>query len=455
MLIFFDLAHLISAICLAGAGTGCVYLLIAAIAVLRFPRQRGSLASTSEPVTILKPLQGSEPGLLPRLTSFCNQTYSAPVQVICGVQDRSDPAVREVEQIVASGPTATVGLVVEERAHGCNRKVSNLTNMLDAARHDVLVIADSDIEVGPDYLASVVAPLQEPGVGAVTCLFHGIPAGGTWSRQAALAINAHFLPSVVVALSFGLAQPCFGSTIALRRGMLCRIGGFKPFADCLADDYAIGMAVRSAGYTVSVPSFSIGHLCFEDSLHAVLARELRAVRTIKSIDPVGCCGAIITHPFPLALIGALLGGANAILFAIVALACRMLVCRCVERAFQVPQQDYWLIPICDLLAFSTLVTSFFSNRVAWRGFTYRVSTDGKLISDWNDAPAPSAASDLTPSGGSEVGLLEGRRPWPAQSYTSIARPENCFGHFGPDREPDSMLEGFEFSDSILSSEIEP
>jgi ceramide glucosyltransferase len=224
-MIFFDLAGLVSDICLACAGAGCVYLLIAAIAVFRFPRQPEPRAGRSEPVTILKPLQGFEPDLLPRLASFCNQAYDAPVQVIYGVQDPSDPAVREAEQIADGVSAAAVDLVIEERMHGFNRKVSNLANMLCAARHDVLVIADSDIEVGPDYLANIVAHLQKPGVGAVTCLFHGIPAAGTWSRQAALAINVHFLPSVVLALSFGLAQPCFGSTIALRRGTLSFIGG--------------------------------------------------------------------------------------------------------------------------------------------------------------------------------------------------------------------------------------
>jgi ceramide glucosyltransferase len=395
MMVHFNLAHLISGICLTSAGTGCLYLLVAAIAVLRFPRRRGPFARFSEPVTILKPLQGSEPNLLPRLASFCNQTYSAPVQVICGVQDHSDPAVEEVKQI-AGGAFNAVELVIEEQAHGCNRKVSNLANMLGAARHEVLVIADSDIEVGPGYLADVMAHLQEPGVGAVTCLYHGLPAAGTWSRKAALAINTHFLPSVVTALSFGLAQPCFGSTIALRRKTLSRIGGFEMFADCLADDYAIGMAVRSAGYTVAVPSFSIGHLCFEDSLRSLVAQQLRAVRTIKSIDPLGYCGAIITHPFPLALIGALLSGGKAILLAAIALACRLLLCRCVEKVFRVPRQQYWLIPMCDLLSFAIFISSYLGKSVTWRGFTYRVTSKGKLAPDRSDPAVVSCASDLAP-----------------------------------------------------------
>lgn len=406
--IFPDLAQLFAGLCLAGAGIGCLYLLVASIAVLRFPKPRKTFTPTCEPVTILKPLHGAEPGLMQRVAAFCNQAYHAPVQVICGVQDPSDPAVIEVAQIAGGACTAALDLVVEERAHGCNRKVSNLANMLAAARHDLLVIADSDIEVGPDYLANIVAELQEPGVGAVTCLFHGIASGGTWSQHAALAINAHFLPSVVVALSFGLAQPCFGSTIALRSGTLSCIGGLKPFADCLADDYAIGKAVRSAGYAVTVPNFSIGHLCFEDSLPALIIRQQRAVRTIKSIDPVGCGGAILAHPFPLALIGGLLGGGSAIPLAMAALACRVLLCRCVEKAFKVPQQHYWLIPLCDLLAFSTFVSGYFRNKVAWRGFAFDVSPDGLLSSRHNDT-GRGGTSDLPALDGARTGLPGTRR----------------------------------------------
>lgn len=248
------------------------------------------------------------------------------------------------------------------------------------------MIADSDMEVGPDYLANVVAELQRPGVGAVSCLYHGVSEAGIWSRHAALAINGHFLPSAVLALSLRLARPCFGSTIALRRGTLARIGGFEAFADCLADDYMIGAAVRSAGYAIAIPSFSIGHRCFEDSLRTLLAHELRAARTIRSLHPFGYCGAIITHPFPLALIGALCSNGNALLLAAISFACRGLLCRCVEYRFELPRQPYWLMPFRDLLSFAVFVSSFFGATVTWRGVSYHVSTGGRLAPERNSVP---------------------------------------------------------------------
>ena len=377
------LANLIVAV----AALGCLYLLVGCVALSTFAARRRATACAPVPVTILKPLHGAEPSLSRRLASFCRQDYAAPVQVICGVQDPADPAVA-IARLLATSPEAPrFDLVIDARAHGSNPKISNLINMLPAAQHEILVMADSDMEVGPDYLARIVAELQRPGVGAVTCLYHGVPLSGRWSSHAALGINAHFLPNVVTALALGLARPCFGSTIAIGRSLLSRIGGLAAFADQLADDYEIGQAVRRAGHEVAIPAFTIGHACFHERLRGLLARELPAARTVRSIAPVGYAGAFLTHPFPLALAGALLGGEYALVVAAAALASRAALCICAERALRLPRQPYWLIPSRDLLSFGVYIWSFFGMRVQWRGSRYRVAADGSLLSDRREAQA--------------------------------------------------------------------
>ncbi|MBV9558583.1 MAG: bacteriohopanetetrol glucosamine biosynthesis glycosyltransferase HpnI [Pseudolabrys sp.] len=375
----------LASLCVAAAALGCLYLLMSCVALSTFAARRRTATCTPVPVTILKPLHGAEPCLSRRLSSFCRQNYGAPVQVICGVQDAGDPAVA-IARLLATSPEAPhFDLVVDTRAHGSNPKISNLINMLPAAQHDVLVMADSDMEVGPDYLARVVAELQQPGVGAVTCLYHGVPLSGRWSRHAALGINTHFLPNVVAAITLRLALPCFGSTIAISRSLLSRIGGLAAFADQLADDYEIGQAVRNAGHTVAIPAFTIGHACFHERLRGLFARELRAARTVRSIAPLGYAGAILTHPFPLALLGAALGDQYGLPVAAAALACRVALCACVERAFGLPRQPYWQIPSRDLLSFGVYIWSFFGMRVQWRGSRYRVAADGSLLSDRREA----------------------------------------------------------------------
>jgi ceramide glucosyltransferase len=378
---------LLASLLVAVAALGCLYLLAGCVALSTFAARRRPTACTAVPVTILKPLHGAEPCLSRRLSSFCRQDYAAPVQVICGVQDPADPAVA-IARLLATSPEAPrFDLVIDARTHGSNPKISNLINMLPSIEHDVLVMADSDMEVGPDYLARIVAELQRPGVGAVTCLYHGVPLSGRWSSHAALGINTHFLPNVVTALALRVARPCFGSTIAISRTLLSRIGGLAAFADQLADDYEIGQAVRGAGHEVAIPGFTLGHACFHERLRGLLARELRAARTVRSIAPMGYAGAFLTHPFPLALAGALLGGEYALVVVAAALACRAALCICAERAFRLPRQPYWLIPSRDLLSFGVYIWSFFGMRVQWRGSRYRVAADGSLLSDRREAQA--------------------------------------------------------------------
>lgn len=368
-------------VCLACAFAGCILMLLEAAFVLAFPEEGEGAGSAEPPVTILKPMHNAEPGLPARLAAFYRQDYDSPIQVICGARDSASSAVGAVRAMQREHPDEPIELHVDPRRHGSNRKVSNLINMLSRVRHDTIMVSDSDIVVRPGYLRAI-APLLAPlRVGAVTCLYYGIASDGLWSRLSALAINSQFLPHAIAGVSLRLTKPCFGATIALRRSMLERIGGFGAFADELADDYAIGAAVRSAGYEVVIAPLVVGHCCFETSLRQLMQHQIRVARTIKAIDPVGYAGSIITHPWPLALIGMLSGSGAAAVLALAALAARVTLYRCVERRFGLPRENYWLIPLQDIMAFAIYVASFFRATVHWRGAAYRVTADGTLIDE--------------------------------------------------------------------------
>ena len=262
-------------------------------------------------------------------------------------------------------------MAVDPRRHGKNRKVSNLINMAGQARHEVLVVSDSDIVVAPDYLRHIAAALVQPGVGLVTCLYRGTAVAGVWARLSAAAIDYQFLPNVLVGLKLGLAAPCFGSTIALRRETLAEIGGFEEVADQLADDYALGALVRRAGLSVAIPNNIVTHVCAERSARDLFHHEIRWARTIRSIDPLGFAGLAITYALPLALCGLLLGGDNAAGFiAVAALACRLMLQSELDRAFRLPGKFFWLGPLRDVLSFVIFVMSFFGRGVEWRGHRY-------------------------------------------------------------------------------------
>jgi len=375
----------LSTIGLIGAVAGCIYTVLAAILAFHFGRERsqGSAPTIPVPVSILVPLCGYEPGLDSRLRALCSQAYPAAVQVLCGVRDAGDPAAAVVEKLAAELPPGRIAVRSDPRLHGRNLKISNLTNLMEHARHDVLIMVDSDIKVGPDYLNCVVGELQKQKTGAVTCLYTGVPEGGLWAQLAAMGINLQFLPNAILALTFNLARPCFGATIAIRRETLGDIGGLARFADQLWDDYAIGEAVRAAGYRVAISSHIVGHVCSDSSAREVFARELRSARTIGRIDRVGHTIGVVTHPFALAVLASLVGGGEpALAAALAALACRGFLCACMAYRFAIPIRSCWLLPVRDMASFVIFILSLFGGTVVWRGQRYQVASDGTLL------PAP-------------------------------------------------------------------
>ena len=378
---FTDIANWLSVICEIAAVLGCAYALGAAFTVGQFGRAAIMPATRYPAVTVLKPLHGAEPELYGNLARLCTQDYPSPVQIVCGVADPGDPAIATVRDLIAAFPDSDVRLVVAPRQHGANRKVSNLINMLDAARHDVLVIADSDIVVERDYLKAIAASLGPPGVGIVTLLYGGIGAAGLWSAFAAAAIDYDFLPNVLVGLKLGLAKPCFGSTLAIRRDTLAAIGGFAAVADYLADDYALGTLVRGAGLSVVIPAYTVMHRCTEPSLRALFVHELRWARTIRAVDPAGYAGLAITYALPLALIGAVLGGIGVVsgIVIVAALASRLALQLTVDRVLRRRRPPFWGGPLRDLLSFAVFVASFFGNAVEWDGRRYEVHAAARIV----------------------------------------------------------------------------
>lgn len=359
---------------------GIGYLGLAALFLFRLSRPRAEDAAYRPTVTVLKPLHGEEPDLAQNLRSFVTQDYPAAVQFVFGVQHPADPAIAIVEALRAAHPDRDIDLVVDGRPHGANRKVSNLVNMVEHARHEVVVVADSDMRVPDGYLRRVVALLGAPGVGAVTCPYHGLSIDRFWSRLTALGIDTHFLPGIGMGVGLGIGHPCMGSTIALRRETLEGIGGFRAVADELADDHVLGARVRGLGLAVVVSPFTVGHLCPERTFRDLLRQELRWVRTVRQVEPGGHAGSVITHPVPVALAALLVEpGLPTVGLLAVALGARLAVCLAAERAFGLKRHPYWLVPIRDLVSFALFTASFFGRAVSWRGHDYQVERSGALL----------------------------------------------------------------------------
>ena len=366
---------------LTGLGfAGAAYALLAAWLAAKFVARDESVVDNFPALSILKPLHGDELALEQNLGSFFQQTYPAPYQLVFGVHAPDDPAIAVVETLCRSYPAVDAVLVVDKARHGANPKIANLINMQTAARHDVLVLSDSDIAVEPDYLRRVAGALTPEAVGAVTCVYTGWPAAGLVSRLSAMGVSYHFLPNVIVGLGLKLTAPCFGSTIAIKGPVLREIGGLAAFAGQLADDNEIGKAVRGKGYKVAIPPFAVRHAATETTARAWFSHELRWMRTIRTVDPAGHAGSIVTHAFPLSLLGLMMAGLAPVTIAAVAttLLARLVLKWRIDRAFQGPAGPYWLVPVRDVLSFCVFLLSLFGGAVVWQNERLRVHGDGAL-----------------------------------------------------------------------------
>lgn len=375
-------AHIASAIgwlVLALAMVGTLYWAVATWVLARFLRQEKPAAARFAAVTLLKPLYGAEPLLEANLASFLRQTHQGPLQMVCGLQRPDDPAAETVRELQERYPAARIDLVIDGTRHGANAKVSNLINMMARAEHDLIVLSDSDMAVEPNYLAQVLAALEQPDIGAVTCLYHGRGDAGFWSRLAAAGPSYQFLVGLVFGKVMGFAEPCMGSTIALRRSTLEAIGGFAAFADVLADDHAIGAAVRAQGLGVAIPPLLLAHSSAETHLGQVWRQELRWAATIRALAPAGYAGSLIGFPLALAMVGSLVHPLPGLYLLAAAFTARLYTKRVVDRHAEASTSPWWWLPLRDTLSLAVFVASYFVRVVDWRGTRLRIEGNGHVV----------------------------------------------------------------------------
>ncbi len=317
------------------------------------------------------------------LVSFCQQDYPH-YQIIFGLHRADDPALKIIKQVQQQFPDLDISVVVDAKLHGTNHKVSSLINMYGQAKHDFLLIADSDMRVGPGYLSAVMAPFADEGIGAVTCLYSGSAHGGIASRLNAMFINNWFLPSVLIS---GIVQKttfCLGATMIVRRRLLEQAGGFSYLKDHLADDYMLGKLVTDAGYSIHVSDYVVTNIVEEVSFKSLLLHELRWVRTLRTVEPIGFVSTFITDTFVISVVTAvllaLLGSPIfAVMLVSMALFCRFLVLRIVKSRLNLHNAgSAWLIPLRDTLSFVLRIASFTGSSIHWRNESFSVDSRGVL-----------------------------------------------------------------------------
>jgi ceramide glucosyltransferase len=365
---------------LAGpAVVAAIYHLIALAAAIARRRKPIPQAGPTPPVSILKPVHGRDPHFYEAIRSHALIDYPE-FEILFGMNDPRDPAREDIARLAAEFPARAIRLV-DCQCRMPNGKVGVLADLAREARYPVLVINDSDIVVEPDYLREVVALLDRPGTGLVTCLYRAM--GASWpARWEALGIATDFAPSVLVARALGVAEFALGSTMALRSADLARAGGFEAIGDYLADDYQLGRRVTELGYRIALaPTVVATHLSGE-TWSAVWRHQLRWARTIRVSRAAGYYGYVVTNASVWAAV-ALAAGAWPVALAALAIRLAAGVTTGAGVLRDRNSARWWfLIPFRDVWGFAVWLAGIAGSTVEWRGEKLRLTKDGRI-----EAPA--------------------------------------------------------------------
>lgn len=329
------------------------------------------------PISVLKPLHGTEPLLETALESFFVLDYPA-YQLVFGVQSEADAALPILERLRRRHPAVDAAIVIDAALHGSNRKIGNLINMLPSARHAMLVISDADMHVPAWYLQKVAAALARPGAGVATTLYTGLAGDpGLPALLGRAQINHGFLPAAALARWLG-RQDCLGATMALTRETLAELGGLEALADHLADDNVLGRLARRQGRSIELASVIPATTVPEASFPALWRHELRWARTIRALVPGAYFGVILQFPLFWAVLSLLLSGFALWGWPLLGLAALIrwgLAWRLERRlrlatpAARIPGP--WLFLLRDLLSAAIFAASFRGDTVEWRGHVLR------------------------------------------------------------------------------------
>ena len=421
---------------LAVAGMG--YFLASIVAARIFLRERRGVKTTFAPdVSILKSLKGLDPGMMDAFRSHCRQNYAGEYELLFGVSSPDDPAAAAVQKLAAEFPERVIRLIECAERLGTNGKVSTLVQLARHARYDVLLINDSDITVGPQYLERVAARFAfddssgakaqfqgEPStarlkscpdtscttthssvdppeasfqngsgrapVGLVTALYRGRAHGAFWrggglgSRLEALGIATDFIPGVLVSkwieggLHYGL-----GSTLAVRREALEKAGGLLALVDQLADDYEMGARVTRAGYRVALSTEIVETSVPAYAWRGFVDHQLRWLRTVRDARPAGYAGLIFTHGFAWALVNVVASGLSPVSLWLVGLSFFLRLAQAMTVGAEVLGDHdvlayLWLLPLRDVVALGLWIAGFSGNTIVWRGERFALK-DGRLV----------------------------------------------------------------------------
>lgn len=372
---------LILIICTVAANAYYLLSIIAARKFFSSPADRES--DEKHPVSIMIPLHGADFEAYENYARFCLLDYPE-FQIVFGVRNANDTSVPIVRKLMTDFPDRDIALVISDQTIGQNLKISNLQNMLARVKHEQIVIVDSDIRVERDYLRKILAPLSDPRIGLVTCLYRAAKTSDFGAKLEAVGITGEFASGVLMAWMLEGVKFALGSTMATTRERLAAIGGFPVLADYLADDFMLGNLIASDGYEVKLSQYVVETAMSPIGFWGMMRHQIRWARSTRISRPLGYLGLILTYGTALALLLVAVDGGS--IFSLVLLAITLVIRLSMAWLIGVKwlgdgqlRKYFWLVPVRDLLSFLIWCISWVGRRVEWRGRKYEVARDGTMI----------------------------------------------------------------------------
>ncbi len=369
------------------AAGGAAYSLLCLVTARRFCRRPAappeSFSPAWPPVTVLKPVCGREKDQERNLASACLQDYPG-FQVVYSVQDAGDPALPILREIGRKHPKRAA-VAVENYRVGPNGKVNNLLGGLAQARHEILVISDSDVYLRPDYLKTIVAPLADPEVGYACTLYRAGSAGSWLEKMELLTLNADFVPGVIFAYATGASAFCLGSSVALRRRSLEEAGGLEPLGEYLAEDYEMGKRVLRSGKRMVLLPYFVDLTVDLPKFSAWWSHQVAWDQKTRSARPGAFFATILTRSVPFAVLFAACRGGDApgLLVLAAALGVRLAAAALMLALFRDREglKSLALLPLRDMAALATWALAFTRKTVWWRGRKLVLHRGGRLAGE--------------------------------------------------------------------------
>lgn len=366
------------------AAAPLVYYLLATLAALRFflHKQVEESPEFCPPVSLLKPVRGVDFGSRENFVSFCKQDY-ADYEILFAVNDESDAAVPLIREVMAQFPQRQIRLFTSSEELGANRKVNKLAMLAREAQHDVLVLTDGDVRVGPGFLREVVAPLRDKEIGAVTSLYRAIAEENLGAKLEAVGAASDFFPGVLMARWTEGIHFALGASIATTKVWLGKMGGFESIADTLADDYELGLRIAKAGGEIVLSHEAVWTMYPAQTLRGFWDHQLRWARTVRLCRPFSYLGLLFTQGLPWAVLAAFVAPARWVGAAYLAayLALRFAMAWTVGVwgvRDKVLRRNLWLVPVRDAIHLVIWLASFGSNRIRWNSVEYAIR-NGQMV----------------------------------------------------------------------------